>query len=55
MMVKLLLYAYYVGIPSSPRIEKSTYESVPFRIIAADRHPDHDTIAEFRKRYLKAL
>ena len=55
MMTSLLLYAYCVGIPSSRKIEKATYYQIPFRVIAADHHPDHDTIAEFRKRHLKAL
>jgi transposase len=55
MMTSLLLYAYCVGIPSSRKIEKATYYQIPFRVIAADQHPDHDTIAEFRKRHLKAL
>lgn len=55
MMTSLLLYAYCVGIPSSRKIEKATYYQIPFRVISADQHPDHDTIAEFRKRHLKAL
>jgi len=55
MMVGLLLYAYCVGLPSSRKIEKATYHRVPFRVLTADQHPDHDTIAEFRKRHLKAL
>ena len=55
MMVKLLLYAYCVGVPSSRRIEKNTYEMIPFRVLAANQHPDHDTIAEFRQRHLAAL
>jgi transposase len=55
MMTALLLYAYCVGTPSSRKIEKATYHQVPFRVITADQHPDHDTIAEFRKRHLKAL
>lgn len=55
MMVALLLYSYCIGLPSSRRIEKATYERVAFRILAADHHPDHDTIADFRKRHLKAL
>ena len=37
------------------KIEKATYERVAFRLLTADQHPDHDTIAEFRKRHLKAL
>lgn len=55
MMTSLLVYAYCVGIPSSRKIEQATYHSVPFRVLAADQHPDHDTIAEFRKRHLQAL
>ncbi len=55
MMVGLLLYAYCVGCPSSRQIERSTWESVAFRVLTADAHPDHDTIAAFRKRHLEAL
>ncbi len=55
MMTALLLYAYCTGVPSSRQIEKKTHEDVPFRVIAANRHPDHDSICEFRKRHLKAL
>jgi len=55
MMVSLLIYAYSVGVPSSRQIEKATHESVPFRVLTADQHPDHDTIAEFRRRHLKML
>jgi hypothetical protein len=51
----LLIYAYCVGVPSSRKIEKKTYEDVAFRIIAAGDHPDHDTIAEFRHRHLQSL
>ena len=54
-MVKLLVYAYTVGIPSSRRIELKTYEDLPFRILTCDQHPDHDTISGFRKQHLKAL
>ena len=55
MMVSLLLYAYAVGIPSSRKIEQATYHSIPFRVLTANQHPDHDTIADFRKRHLKTL
>lgn len=55
MMTCLLFYAYCTGLPSSRRIEKATYHSVPFRVLTADQHPDHDTIAEFRRRHLKAM
>jgi transposase len=55
MMVSLVLYGYCVGIPSSRKIEKATYEQVPFRVLAANQHPDHDTICTFRRRHLGAL
>jgi transposase len=55
LMVGLLLYGYCVGTTSSRKIERATHDSVPFRVIAADQHPDHDTIAEFRRRHLPAL
>jgi transposase/IS5 family transposase len=55
MMVKLLFYAYAIGVPSSRKVERNTYDSVPFRVLAAGAHPDHDTIAEFRRRHLAAL
>jgi len=55
MMVGLLIYAYCVGKPSSRRIERATYEDVAFRVLSGDQHPDHDTIAAFRKTHLSAL
>jgi len=55
MMGKVLVYAYCTGRPSSRKIERATYEDVAFRVLAADPHPDHDSIAEFRKRHLSAL
>ena len=55
MMVKLLMYAYCTGKPSSRKIEKETWENVAYRVLSADQHPDHDSIAAFRERHLKAL
>jgi transposase len=55
MMVTLLLYAYCMGKPSSRRIERATDEDVAYRVLAADRHPDLDSIAAFRQRHLPAL
>jgi transposase len=55
MMVKLLVYAYCVGKPSSRKIERATYEDVAFRVLSGDQHPDHDSIADFRKRHLARL
>jgi len=54
-MVRLLLYGYCKGVASSRKIEQATYEDVAFRYLSGDRHPDHDTIAAFRKRHLSAL
>src|SRR5712691_3147574 len=55
MMVKLLLYGYCIGTVSSRKIERATYRDVAFRVLAGDQQPDHDSIAEFRKRHLGAL
>jgi transposase len=50
MMLGLLIYSYATGTFSSRRIEKNTFDSVPVRLLCADRHPDHDTICTFRRR-----
>jgi len=55
MMTALLLYAYATGVFSSRKIEQATYDSVAFRYIAVNTPPDHDTIASFRRRFLKEL
>ena len=55
LLVGLLVYGYCVGVRSSRKIETATHESVPFRVLAANQHPDHATIAEFRRRHLEAL
>jgi len=55
MMVKLLVYGYCIGRVSSRKIEKASYEDVAFRVLACNQHPDHDSIAEFRKRHLQEL
>ena len=55
MLTRLLLYAYAVGQPSSRQIERATYDSIPYRYLAVNQHPDHDTIAHFRQRHLAAL
>jgi len=54
-MLSLLFYGYATGVFSSRKIERATYDSVAFRYISANTHPDHDTIANFRKRFLKEL
>lgn len=50
-LLGLLIYGYVTGIPSSRKIERATYDSVAFRYIAANTHPDHDTLAHFRRRF----
>src|SRR3984885_173779 len=55
MMVRVLIYGYCRGVASSGRIERATYEDVAFRYLAADQHPDHDTIAAFRQEQLTPL
>ena len=55
MMVRLLIYAYCRGVPGSRRIERATYEDVGFRYLAADQHPDHSTIADFRQEQRASL
>jgi hypothetical protein len=54
-MVKLRLYASCRGKPSSRPIEQATYEEVPSRVLAADRHPDPGTLAAFRQQSRPAL
>lgn len=55
MMVKVLLYAYCIGVPSSRKIEKRLCEDIAFRVLAANNTPDFRTISDFRKDHLKAL
>ena len=55
MMVALLFYGYATGIFSSRKLERATHDSVAFRYIAANTYPDHDTIASFRRRFMKEL
>ncbi len=55
MLLAMLFYGYATGTFSSRKLEEATYDSVAFRYIAANTHPDHDTIATFRKRFLKQL
>jgi transposase len=54
-LLGLLVYGYATGVFSSRKIERATYDSVAFRFIAANDHPDHDTIATFRRRFLKQI
>jgi transposase len=51
MLLSLLIYGYATGTHSSRKIERATYDSLAFRFIACDQHPDHDTLATFRRRF----
>ena len=53
MLLGVLVYGYATGVFSSRKLERATYDSVAFRFIAANDHPDHDTIATFRRRFLQ--
>ena len=54
-LLGLQLYGYATGVFSSRKIERATYESVPFRFIAGNLHPDHDTLANFRQTFLPEI
>jgi transposase len=55
LLLGILVYGYATGVFSSRKLERATYDSVAFRFIAANDHPDHDTIATFRRRFLKQI
>ena len=55
LLLGLVVYGYATGVFSSRKLERATYDSVAFRFISADEHPDHDTIATFRRRFLKDI
>jgi transposase len=54
-LLGLIIYGYATGVFSSRKLERATHDSVAFRFIAANQHPDHDTIATFRRRFLKQI
>lgn len=51
-LLSILIYGYCTGVFSSRKLERATYDSVAFRYLAAGTHPDHDTLATFRRRFL---
>ena len=55
MLLGLLVYGYATGVFSSRKLERASYDSVAFRFVAANQHPDHDTIATFRRRFLEEI
>lgn len=54
-LLAILVYGYATGVFSSRKLERASYDSVAFRFIAAGTHPDHDTLATFRRRFLGEL
>jgi transposase len=55
MLLGILVYGYATGVFSSRKLERASYDSVAFRFLAGNEHPDHDTIANFRRRFLKDI
>src|ERR1700709_1151906 len=55
LLLGLIIYGYATGVFSSRNLERATHDSVAFRFIAANEHPDHDTIAAFRRRFLRQI
>src|SRR5215218_9204147 len=55
LLLGILVYGYATGVFSSRKLEQASYDSVAFRFIAANQHPDHDTIAAFRRRFLQEI
>lgn len=53
MLLALLMYGYATGTFSSRKLERATYDSLAFRFIAGNQHPDHDTLATFRRRFIQ--
>ena len=54
-LLAILVYGYSTGVFSSRKLEGATFDSVAFRFIAAGTHPDHDTLATFRKRFIDEI
>ena len=55
LLLGILIFGYATGVFSSRKLERATYDSVAFRFVASNQHPDHDTIATFRRRFLSEI
>ena len=55
LLLSILIYGYATGVFSSRKLEQATHDSVAFRFVAANEHPDHDTLNTFLKRFLKEI
>src|ERR1700687_3154324 len=55
LLLGLIIYGYASGVLSSRNLERAAYDAVACRFTAANEHPDHDTIANFRRRFLPQI
>jgi transposase len=55
LLLGIIVYGYATGVFSSRKLERGTFDSVALRFVAANQHPDHDTIAAFRRRFLPQI
>jgi transposase len=55
LLLGIIVYGYATGVFSSRKLERATYDSVALRFVSANQHPDHDTIAAFRRRFLPQI
>lgn len=55
LLLSMIFYGYSTGVFSSRKLEQASYDSVAFRYITGNQHPDHDTISAFRKRFSSEL
>lgn len=55
LLLGILVYGYVTGVFSSRKLKRATYDSVAFRFVAANEHPDHDTITAFRRCFLTEI
>ena len=55
LLLGILFYGYMTGVFSTRKLERATYESIPFRYLAGNLHPDHDTLAHFRRSFLAEI
>ncbi len=55
LLLSILIYGYATGVFGSRKLERATHDSVAFRYVAANEHPDHDTLNTFRKRFLPQI
>src|SRR3954452_21026987 len=54
-LLGIVVYGYATGVFSSRKLDRATYDSVAVRVLTANQHPDHDTLATFRRRFLAQI